>query len=231
MDLYECRIQANLNIMSHTLLLTLPHNEAWSTSHFLQESLAQSKAGGNTLASCSNKVQEAVKELLDLLRDTAAISTINSFDSEDTVRVKMDELESFETNCQDLFNHFKYRNLEALIASVRGTLDNLRRCITTSTLRSANPYSRGTEEGTHPTSCFQADLILSLPNIVLQPTLEEMQNSVNQAVQYICEVGQHVQLWSLPSYSNSRVVSPRTDRTTGEWYFCITISDVTSVCL
>lgn len=219
MDLYECRVQANLNIMSRTLLLTLPHNEAWSTSHFLQECLAHSEAGGNILASCSKKVEDAVKELLELLRTTAATSTVNSFDSEETVRAKLDELEAFETHCQDLFNHFKYRNLEALIASVRGTLDNLRRCMTISTLRSTNrPYtvlssSSTPDEGAHPAACFQADLILSIPNVVMQPTLEEMQNTVNQAVQYICEVGQHIQLWSLPSYNSTLVASPRSDRT------------------
>lgn len=221
MDLFQCRIQANLTTMSRTLLLILPHNEAWSPSHFLQESLAHSAAGGNVLASCSKKVEDAVKELLVLMRNTAAILSMNEFDSEETVRAKLEDMEVFETHCQELFNHFKYRNLEALIASVRGTLDNLRRCITTSsTLRSTNrayataALSNSQEEGPHPTACFQADLILAIPSVVMQPTLEEMQNTVNQAVQYICEVGQHIQLWTPPAYSSAGLPStPHTDRT------------------
>lgn len=211
MDLYECRIQAHLCTMSRTLLLTLPHNEAWTTSHFLQEALAHSEAGGNILSACSQRVQDAVKELLELLRKTAAIPTINSFDSDETIRSKQDELELFQAHCQDLFIYFKHRNLEALIASVRGTLDNLRRCITASTSRSRirygiNPTSN--DDSAHPTACFQADLILSIPNIVMQPTLEEMQNTVNQAVHYICEVGQHIGLWTIPM-SSAHLTSPR----------------------
>ena len=215
MDLFDCRIQANLHVMSHTLLLSLPQNEAWSTTHFLQESFAQSESGGNILRSCSKKVEDAVKELLVLLRSTAALPIINTFDSEDLVRSKKDDLEIFETHCQDLFVHFKLRNLEALIASVRTTLDNLRRCITTSTSRSSSrPYStssvlRDANETVHPSACFQADLILSLPNIVMQPSLEDMQNTVNQAVQNICEVGQHIELWTTPIHNIAPQVSPR----------------------
>ena len=211
MDLYECRIKANLSIMSRTLLLTLPQNEAWTTAHFLQEASAHSEAGGNVLSSCSKKVEDAVKELLELLRNTAATPTINSFDSEEIARSKRDELEVFQTHCQDLFIYFKHRNLDALIASVRGTLDNLRRCITTSTLRSGIRYGinpTSLDDSSHPTACFQADLILSIPNIVMQPSLEDMQNTVNQAVHYICEVGQHIGLWTIPM-SSAHLTSPR----------------------
>jgi dynein heavy chain len=205
MDLYDCRILANLNLMSHTLLLTLPQNEAWTTTHFLQEASAHSEAGGAILSSCSKKVEDALKELLEVLRNSASLPTINSFDSEDAARAKQEELDLFQTQCQDLFIYFKHRNLEALIASVRGTLDNLRRCITTSTSRSSIRYgiqaATPDDSSSHLTACFQADLILSIPNIVMQPSLEDMQNTVNQAVHYICEVGQHIELWTVPASS------------------------------
>lgn len=220
MDLYECRILANLNIMSRTLLLTLPHNEAWTTAHFLQEAAAHSEAGGNILSSCSKKVEDAVKELLELLRSTAFLPTINSFDSDEVTRTKQDELDVFQTHCQDMFIYFKHRNLEALIASVRGTLDNLRRCITTSASRSAIRYgihATTHDDSSHPTACFQADSILSIPNIVMQPSLEEMQNTVNQAVHYICEVGQHIGLWSIPMSS----AHPASPRSAGEIYMML----------
>ena len=42
-----------------------------------------------------------------------------------------DDLDQFETECEDLFLHFQHRNLEALVAAVRTTLDTLRRRITT----------------------------------------------------------------------------------------------------
>ena len=42
-----------------------------------------------------------------------------------------DDLDQFETECEDLFLHFQHRNLDALVAAVRTTLDTLRRRITT----------------------------------------------------------------------------------------------------
>lgn len=196
--------------MSRTPLLNLPHTEAWTTGHFLQESLTQSEAGGNILASCSKKVEDSVKEMLDVLRSTAFLQTINSFDPEDVVKSKLDDTEMFETQCEDLFTHFKHRNLESLIASVRSSLDSLRRCITTSTARSlSRTYSPDTgsqEDSPGPVACFQADLILSLPNIVMQPSLEDMQNTVNNAVQSVCEVGQYIDLWTPPPYTCIRSI-------------------------
>ena len=37
LDLYECRIQASLEAMSETLLLSLPLSDTWSIDTFLQE--------------------------------------------------------------------------------------------------------------------------------------------------------------------------------------------------
>jgi len=42
-----------------------------------------------------------------------------------------DELDQFETECEDLFHHFQHCNLDALVSAVRTTLDALRRRITT----------------------------------------------------------------------------------------------------
>ena len=44
-----------------------------------------------------------------------------------------------------------------------------------------------------------AELVLSLPNIIIQPSLEEIQNTVNQAVGMVSEIGQHIPLWTHPN--------------------------------
>lgn len=192
--------------MSHTLLLTLPHNEAWSIDHFVQESLSRSVAGGIIVSSCSSKVEDAVKEAIKIIHAAAYIPKPSSSDTDETAKSKRDDLDVFQTNCDDLFAHFKHRNFEALIASVRWTLDSLRRCITTSSVsRSSHIYNFNSslDEPSHPTACLQADLILSLPNILMRPSLEDMQNAVNQAVQYVCEIGQYVKLWKPPTQGRS----------------------------
>ena len=122
-----------------------------------------------------------------------------------------DELEQFETDCDELFSHFQHRNVDALVASVKSTLDALRRRITTSSSGrgSSRVYptsiSSYTEESTsRPCSCFMAELVLSLPNIIIQPSLEEIQNTVNQAVQMVSEIGQKIPLWTHPNPSSNQ---------------------------
>ena len=74
--------------------------------------------------------------------------------------------------------------------------------------------------------CFAADVVLSLPNIVctyrdwtvetfffdmqvIQPSLEDIQNAVNTAAQCVTDVGQYIQLWTMPSPASSLSNTPR----------------------
>ncbi len=118
-----------------------------------------------------------------------------------------DKLEAFEGECDDLFSHFQQRHLEALIHSVRCTLDGLRRRITCSGgLTVSRMYS--VDEGSHPVAVFLTQLVLSLPIITLRPSLEEVQNAVNTAVSYVAEIGSAVPLWT-PLHPPSNESTPR----------------------
>jgi dynein heavy chain len=72
-----------------------------------------------------------------------------------------EELEQFESECEDLFSIFQHRNLEALVCAVSSSLDLLRkRLATSSSARNLH------ENGGRPAPCFSAEVVLSLPNIV-----------------------------------------------------------------
>ena len=86
--------------------------------------------------------------------------------------------------------------------------------------------------------CFKADVVLSLPNIVstrhslmdvplhhhimqvIQPSLEDIQNAVNTAVQCVVDVGQYVQLWTTPSPASSLSNTPRSNESNHHTYTC-----------
>lgn len=70
-----------------------------------------------------------------------------------------EELEHFESECDDLFSLFQQRNLDSLISAVSSSLDMLKKRISTSS-------SVRTLQDIKPAPCFSADIILSLPNIV-----------------------------------------------------------------
>lgn len=153
-----------------------------------------------------------------------------------------EELEQFESECEDLFSHFQHRNLEALVCAVRSTLDLLRkRLATSSSLRSQY------DDGSRPVACFAADLVLSLPNIVsnhyncstsmimylcgvqvLVPSLEELQAVVNQVVQCVSDIGQSISCWTPPTQhsTSKQCLYPSFYSTT---YYCICVANPAQV--
>ena len=88
LDIYECRIQANLHLMSSTQLLCLPGSETWTVEEFLSKAHTRSQVGTELLVASSRKVEDAVKELLVLLRSTANLPSIHECDADETVKSK-----------------------------------------------------------------------------------------------------------------------------------------------
>ena len=88
LDIYECRIQANLVTMSSTQLLSLPGSETWTTDEFLSKAQTRCSQGTELLIANSRKVEDAVKEMLLLLTQTANLPTIHQFDSDETIKSK-----------------------------------------------------------------------------------------------------------------------------------------------
>lgn len=79
---------AHLDTMSNTKLLGLPSTETWTPDYFLSQSKSRCEAGTLVLKAASKKVEDAVKELIALLRSTACLPTQHSFDTEETAKSK-----------------------------------------------------------------------------------------------------------------------------------------------
>lgn len=122
-----------------------------------------------------------------------------------------DKLDQFESECDDLFSYFQHRNLESLVLAVRSTLDALRRRVTASS-SGRTPirgyHSSSNDDSSRPGAAFLAELVLSLPAIVMQPSLEDVQNAVNTAVSSVSEIGAAIPLWT-PLHPQSTQSTPR----------------------
>lgn len=79
-----------------------------------------------------------------------------------------------------------------LIVGTRLSLDTIKKRLQIGT----NKYTRGaTENEEAKVPLFQADIILAIPSIVLQPSLDDIQSSVNKAVQVILKMAQNIPQW------------------------------------
>ncbi|XP_064640332.1 dynein axonemal heavy chain 5-like isoform X2 [Lineus longissimus] len=103
--------------------------------------------------------------------------------------------ESIEEAANDLLNHFNHRNLDALLKVTRYTLEGLRKRITSSSMVHYIDSSKGdVKKDSRP--FFRTNATLAIPNITMQPALDEVQQSVNKAAQMVIGVSKGVSLWN-----------------------------------
>ncbi|XP_014864164.1 PREDICTED: dynein heavy chain 5, axonemal [Poecilia mexicana] len=113
-------------------------------------------------------------------------------------RKKKDLMKVMEEEAQELLSYFNHRNVEALLKVICNTLEMLRKRIQTSSLGHFLGESAALSRGKHSgqQAIFRANVTLSIPNIVMVPGLEEVQQALNRAVECVVSVSKGVGQWS-----------------------------------
>uniref|UniRef100_A0A2C9JCN9 AAA+ ATPase domain-containing protein n=1 Tax=Biomphalaria glabrata TaxID=6526 RepID=A0A2C9JCN9_BIOGL len=110
---------------------------------------------------------------------------------------KKEMRENIEESAMELLNHFNSRNLDALLKATRNTLESLRKRITSSSM--AHYIGDSTLYGDQKRDSrpfFRTNATLAIPNIVMHPALDEVQQALNRAVHNIISVSGAVAQWS-----------------------------------
>nr|XP_020755975.1 dynein heavy chain 5, axonemal-like [Odocoileus virginianus texanus] len=113
-----------------------------------------------------------------------------------TISRKKKEIEVLEEGARELLSHFNHQNMDALLKVTRNTLEAIRRriqfCNMTS-FRDSNSASKVKQNGL---PIFRASVTLTIPNISMAPALEDIQQTLNKAVECIVTVSKGVRQWS-----------------------------------
>lgn len=110
--------------------------------------------------------------------------------AEAMAKKKRELKETMEESATELLAHFNHRNLDSLLKVTRNTLEQLRKRITTSSMvhyMGDRGSSTDMNKRDHQ-PVFRCNAVLAIPNIVMQPTLDEVQQSLNKAAQMIIGV-------------------------------------------
>lgn len=114
--------------------------------------------------------------------------------------------EELQQEAQYLVDHFSHSNLEALLRVTRMTMESIRRRITVSSSVSYGESSDDKKKDYKP--AFKAKCVLSIPNIVMRPNLDDVQTAVNQVVQNILLVHKKVYIWGQKGRKQAVPVEP-----------------------
>ena len=97
---------------------------------------------------------------------------------------------------QELLSYFNHRNIDAIVRVTKATLDAMRKRVTvSSTLHYVEASLLAKDNQAFNTPLFKSFMTLAIPNITMQPALDEVQQTLNKAAQKIVNVARSIQQW------------------------------------
>ncbi|XP_030612273.1 dynein heavy chain 5, axonemal [Archocentrus centrarchus] len=203
-DLLDCRIGRLLQATSSCCLLLLPEDSPVSPQDLLLQTESLVQAAAVTLKRQSQQVQTYVYELIEeLKRKMKTVETVNlegSFkclhpDSKQKTRC----LSCLPCCFYNLIGQICYRNTEALVTATKSSLDALRTRLHVSKQQprfSSSVVSASSSTQSAPPPLFRTSIQLAIPNIVLRPSLDDIQSTVNKLVSAVLSVTRDIPLWT-----------------------------------
>ncbi|XP_054841808.1 dynein axonemal heavy chain 5 [Eublepharis macularius] len=155
----------------------------------------------------NEEVHEAVEEegQSDFLASSHTASQMSGLSSPLTKRKKK-EMEMLEEEAQELLSHFNHRNVDALLKVTRNTLEAIRKRIQASSPNSFLDNESASKQKLSTQPIFKASIFLSIPNFAMVPALDEVQQTLNKAVDSIVSVMKGVGQWSKERLSKKKIL-------------------------
>ncbi|XP_043198855.1 dynein axonemal heavy chain 8-like [Amphibalanus amphitrite] len=105
-------------------------------------------------------------------------------------------VEALYDTCRELYQFFNARNSEALVRATKYSLDAIKKRVFLPTRSMLVARDDDEAEDLAPTPPFLlTDIMLAIPNIVLSPSIDDVQGVINKAAQMVLEVNREIALW------------------------------------
>jgi dynein heavy chain len=196
--IHENRIMRTFSEMQKVPLLDVPSREAIEVDDFIKRTKDLCSTAAASLDTKNQVVEKAVKELIELLLPSN--EDLPSSAPEDlslpgaiAMKRKIERNNKLKQESINLHDYYQQIYIDNLLHLFRGTLECLRKRLVLASSLSYMDVSA--EEKKEHCPLFVADIILSLPTLVMKPSLEVIQQSISQAVQTILAVLKSVYCW------------------------------------
>ncbi|XP_069709589.1 dynein axonemal heavy chain 5 [Phaenicophaeus curvirostris] len=119
---------------------------------------------------------------------------------------KRTDLEMLEEEANELLSYFSHCNIDALLKATRNALETIRKRIhASSTINFLESHNASKQEkSAYP--IIRTNINLSIPNIIMTPSLDEVQQTLNKAVDTIVKVMKGVGQWSKERISKKKML-------------------------
>ncbi|XP_074720939.1 dynein axonemal heavy chain 8 [Strix uralensis] len=243
-DLNEVRIGLILKEISNTLLIILPVDGPIKVEDMLTSNEAYTKECAELLNHKSMHAEDAVQELISVFEKNYEIDYSKKTSGKHVLPVKEKHIvfgnneeerekntsaalhgdcskgndkEEFKKKCKEIVAYFSHQLLDSLQKATRLSLDSLKKRIFVSnkTAFGRTKFSVCPSKPEEVASFLKAEVHLAIPNVVIVPSLDDIQQAINRVIQLILEVSRGVAQWgqrhlqksSLKAESGTRQVS------------------------
>ncbi|XP_066532241.1 dynein axonemal heavy chain 8-like isoform X2 [Hoplias malabaricus] len=220
-------IEAVLQEMSETVLVDLPEDGPLTLQVLVITSEHQSKQWTEVLEHKSRHVEWAVKELIGTFRVIYKLKEIkdpsekpivrerkrvaffddvtSNDDDDDALTKKSNEVvkDGFEKECKDIITYFSTKLQDALVKATRLTLNILKKRIFVSNLSARNTHFDVSDE---VITFIKSEIHLAIPNVIIVPSLDDIQHAINNMVNLVLEVSRGVARWGQDCRLNAYVM-------------------------
>ncbi|KAI8831563.1 hypothetical protein BC829DRAFT_494479 [Chytridium lagenaria] len=172
LDITECRINNGVRKIAELSLCEVPaENEQWTVEYFLERTESRCTSVLQAINNRSNLIEGATRDMVMEL----------------SKGVPQPLTQDLKLSYESVYYHFNFQNFEALVQCTKGSVDLLRSRLGNYT---SNQYGKsGTQR-----PFFKAEIVLLIPNVVLQPKLEDIQGALNRAASMVVEVSKKLTL-------------------------------------
>ncbi|XP_074204733.1 dynein axonemal heavy chain 8 isoform X2 [Camelus bactrianus] len=234
-DLCEMHIDTVLKEIAKTVLISLPESSATKVEDMLSLNETYTKEWAEVLNHKSKHVEEAVKELISIFetiyevkysgkaakqlpeqrKHVAFGSEMEEGENTDyethivsevDVNNKEDE---FKKECKEVYVFFSHQLLDSLQKATRLSLDTMKRRIFV-----ASSYGRKQSEDV--ISFIKCEVHLAIPNVVMVPSLDDIQQAINRMIHLTLEVSRGVAHWGQQQSRHIKSVIGSPSRTTAD---------------
>ncbi|XP_059138117.1 LOW QUALITY PROTEIN: dynein axonemal heavy chain 8 [Peromyscus eremicus] len=229
-DLCEMHIDTVLKEIAKTLLISLSDSGATRVEDMLTLNEMYTKEWADILNHKSRHVEEAVKELISIFEQIYEVKYTgkpakpvpeqrkhvvfgseteegDSLDYEaETKEVDTNDKEDeFKKECKEVYAFFSHQLLDSLQKATRLSLDTMKRRIFVG--------SHGRKRSEDIISFIKTEVHLAIPNVVMVPSLDDIQQAINRMIQFTLEVSRGVAHWGQQQVRRIKSIPNNTSRT------------------
>lgn len=178
-DIIENRIEKNMRIVSKTMLVDLPVDQSFSLDEFVTMQGSNIKRAGALLQGKNVEIENAVEDLLKIIMQYPLDSHIEGVSNDEAMKLKKH------------YNHFMY---QALLHCTKNSLNTIKKRVASRMTSTIFTIER---------PFFEVDVQLSVPNVQLHPSLDEIQLAINKAAQTILSCSKELLDWGQSDLSSA----------------------------